>query len=1243
VTAVRITEIPGGPDGGLAARVAFGDGAAEYEVAVTPPGDAASERLLTWYFEEHLRFPFLDRDMERQAVTALREYGEALFGQVFGGAAAHDYRRLREQAFDGCRLDVMGSAGFHRLHWEALRDPELDGPLAVRVPVTRRVALVPSKFELPSGQPTLNILLVTARPFGRKDVGFRTISRPLLDALRQASVPVTVDLVRPGTWEALRDHLREAKARRGGSGGYQVAHFDLHGGFSEFGELDELRSAGELLFAGPRVEPFEGKRPFLFFETPDAGKAAAVPAAGVAGLLAEHRVPVAVLNACQSAMQEGSEASLAQHLVAAGVPAAVGMAWSVTVSAAARAMPVLYGQLARGADPVAALHAARQALHDDPARRAYFDQDLDLEDWVLPVGFSQQPVPLKLRPMDEAEQALFYQRQAETGDEPATEYGFVGRDLDIQAAERLLLASADSNELLVQGMAGAGKSTLLAHLGWWWQRTGLVQEVFRFSWEDRAWTAAQIIREVRARLLGLVEQARADLLKPAAQLEQAAGLLRATRHLLVLDNFESVTAAPAAIPHALDPAERDQLRTLLARLRGGKTLVLVGSRQAEEWLAPGTFAGRVYPLPGLDRQAASALSDRILRRHHAQHWLENESERQALADLTTLLGGYPLPMTVVLPALAVVSPSRVLADLRSGDPGPDPAQKIIAAIEYSHGRLDPALQEALLLLAPFTAVIPNQEALAHYRRFLSENGGAGISREPDLDQAVAEAVRIGLAAPHSQLNGWVHVQPVFPYFLRTRLRDRPALREVTDRAHYQLYTILGSDMHRLLITPGDSRSRMTGQAFARAEYANLNAALAWGLRAGQPIADLIGPLDEYLEQVRQQQPARRKLLDDVIAAYPQPSGESQQRELALLHNLAGAVAVQQHRLGDARQHHETELRVLQESDDRRRQSFTYHQLGRVAQEQRRFEEAAALYQQALDIKLEFGDRHSAADVYGQLGRVAQEQRRFEEAEGAFRQALEIFLEFGDQPSAARTYGQLGRVAQDQRRFEEAEGAFRQALEIFLEFGDRRSAAITYHNLGMIAQQQGRLAEAQATYRKALDIKLELGDRYSAAHTYHQLGMVAQDQGRLDEAEAAYRQALGIKLESGNRYSAASTYHQLGTVARQQGRLEEAETAFREALGIYAGESDPRLGSVAATQLGLTLDETGRHGEAAPVLLDAAVFWQRATGAWDAGDLWNLKQVRVSIGPAAFDQLAAEKISPGLRASFDAGIQSAEGS
>ena len=100
-------------------------------------------------------------------------------------------------------------------------------------------------------------------------------------------------------------------------------------------------------------------------------------------------------------------------------------------------------------------------------------------------------------------------------------------------------------------MAGAGKSTLLEHLGWWWQATGLVGEVFRFSYEDRAWTANQIVQAIAERLMDRAAQGRMLALSDDAQLEQIAAVLRATRHLLVLDNAESITAAPASIPHAL--------------------------------------------------------------------------------------------------------------------------------------------------------------------------------------------------------------------------------------------------------------------------------------------------------------------------------------------------------------------------------------------------------------------------------------------------------------------------------------------------------------------------------------------------------------------------------------------------------------------------------------------------------------------------------------------------------------------
>ena len=172
--------------------------------------------------------------------------------------------------------------------------------------------------------------------------------------MRTAGLPVTIDLVRPGTWEALREHLRSI-TKRHGSGWYHIVHFDLHGAFAEHNSLEAGRQAGRLLFDGSGLGTFEGRRGFLFFETALERKAEPVSAERVASLLAEHRVPVAVLNACQSAMQSDSEAGLAQRLAEAGVPVAVGMAYSVTVSAAEQAMPMLYRRVADGEDVAAAV------------------------------------------------------------------------------------------------------------------------------------------------------------------------------------------------------------------------------------------------------------------------------------------------------------------------------------------------------------------------------------------------------------------------------------------------------------------------------------------------------------------------------------------------------------------------------------------------------------------------------------------------------------------------------------------------------------------------------------------------------------------------------------------------------------------------------------------------------------------------------------------------------------------------
>ena len=126
----------------------------------------------------------------------------------------------------------------------------------------------------------------------------------------------------------------------------------------------------------------------------------------MASLLAEHRVPVAVLNACQSAMQAGSEAEPGP---AAGRGRGAGRGRDGVLGdgdgGGAGDAGAVRADRRRGRPGRRGARGPPQTCTTTPARQAYFEQQLDLEDWMLPVMFAQQPLQLRLRPMDDAEQA----------------------------------------------------------------------------------------------------------------------------------------------------------------------------------------------------------------------------------------------------------------------------------------------------------------------------------------------------------------------------------------------------------------------------------------------------------------------------------------------------------------------------------------------------------------------------------------------------------------------------------------------------------------------------------------------------------------------------------------------------------------------------------------------------------------------------------------------------------------------
>ncbi len=552
-------------DTGFAAILSF-DGRVNYSITITDPFTRQEEQRLEWYFEEWLVYPMLDKVKAEQAADSVKTYGEKLFEQVFktNFEAYSEYRQLRGK-LNQVQIEIEGQIPeFQALHWEALRDPELPRSLALDCVMLRKhVKPVPVSACVQSS-PWINLLMVTARPKEENDIGYRTISRPLIEAIEKCQLRVKVELLRPGTYEALERHLEEK-----GSGFYHIIHFDAHGALMKFQELQEGAKASRYLFqeryGREDLQSYDGVKAFLFLEGETKGKADPVEATELANLLTGKGIPVCILNACQSGKQvktpptplikggegqddsltpplargvggvtpdDSRETSLGSRLMAAGMQMVVAMGYSVTTTAASVLMEKVYRELFDNKGITEAIRLGRRELFNRKERKAYFNQTIKLEDWLLPVVYCNQSVNLNLREFTPQEEEKFFESLGSQYRFTQPEYGFVGRDLEILKIEKALLRH---NILLLQGMGGTGKTTLLTYLREWWQTTHFAEEVFYFGYDQKAWKLEQILFDIGKRVYDRFELSRFQAMNQAAQVQKLVAKLKSEAYILILE------------------------------------------------------------------------------------------------------------------------------------------------------------------------------------------------------------------------------------------------------------------------------------------------------------------------------------------------------------------------------------------------------------------------------------------------------------------------------------------------------------------------------------------------------------------------------------------------------------------------------------------------------------------------------------------------------------------------------------
>jgi tetratricopeptide (TPR) repeat protein len=725
-----------------------------------------------------------------------------------------------------------------------------------------------------------------------------------------------------------------------------------------------------------------------------------------------------------------------------------------------------------------------------------------------------------------------------------------------------------------------------------------------------------------------------------AQMQKLVTWLRSANGVLILDNLESVTGEPLAIPNTLNSTEQEKLRDFLSRLVGGKTRVLLGSRSEEGWLGL-VIRGNVYGLRGLDPEARTDLAKEILARH-ARSRAEDLLKDGDFGRLLKVLAGYPLAMEVVLPNLSRQSPGEVLTALQAADVdldtgSEDRTRSILKCVEYSHSNLSQEAQRLLLCLAPFSGFIL-REGIPSYAEELRKLEPFQDYNFSLFDGAIQEAIHWGLLEPMDEEQQFLTIQPIFPYFLKMKLNElNEAIREALQVGFKNHYQGLADSYDRLMKSK-DPQEKQLGISFCQLEYENLYNALQTCL-SNQESINIFFCLAEYLKVINDIQ-GRLKLSKFVCQAqesYPteirtgeigleivmaldrlancylqnqehQESRKIRQAIVLLYQKLTGikeiklkyALASNYHQLGllaqelrefeEARQNYKQALAIKIQYDFRQKQAITYHQLGVLAQDLREFEEARQNYQQALTIFVEFKDNYHKAVTFVQLGLISWALKEFEEARKIYQQALAIFVKYGDRHFQASTYNNLGLVAQDLRECEEARENYQQALTIWIEDNDRYNQAHTYHNLGNVAYLLENYKEARQNYEQALAIFVEYANPYEFAPTYFQLGKVFKDLKKYKDAKQNYQLALAIYIEFNNRYEQARTYHELGRIAHDLMEYEEAGEFYQQALSIYFDCGEVYEQASIYNNLGNILEELGQLQEAKTNFLQALSIW-----------------------------------------------------
>jgi tetratricopeptide (TPR) repeat protein len=1217
---------------------------------IAPLGPIEAEEL-RWYLERWPVWPNpVVADRARQVETNLIAWGKALHAvalpleatatvlQAWAGVEAGASRRFSVSVDDSLLLGSSESehtaakeaaTALLALPWELLHNG--DGFLFQGARPTRVRRRLPNKRNLPVPvvAPPIRVLLISARPeddaCGYLD--HRASAGPLVAATEALGDVLKLTLLHPATYPALEAEL--ARAQQAGEP-YHVVHFDGHGVY------DRRVGLGGLCFEDPSdSHKLTGRRHQTVF-TNQLGP-----------LLNNYRIPLVVLEACQSAQAEEGAESVATELLQRGVASVVAMSHSVLVETAKRFVEAFYGELAKGQRVGQAMLAGQRALHSDPNRgQRYGIGELTLADWFVPVLYQEEDDPplVAATPAPQTREDLGARLRARLGEVPPepAETGFVGRSRELLALERLL---RQERWAVLRGQGGEGKTALAAELARWLVRSQQVQRAAFVSVE--LCSRKDAVLDALGRQLVGADYSAAKFDNPEQALQPIERALREQPTLLVIDNMESVLLPPyLETPELLSEEAALELQAILGLaerlLRAGETRLVFTSREALP--APFAASGQLRELHRLERSDAVELIEASLRAGDSNAAGTGpgagalEARREAIEALVDAVQGHARSLALLAPELrrrgvaatqaALVALMEQMQQQVAQLPANDPRrreQSLFASVELSLRRLSAANRERARVLGVFhggvnLAVMRAMSGWepAEVEGLAQELVGTGLAtanpyNHLSLNPALCPYLQASLSEEELQAltAGWLEAMAAYLRYLYQQQRQNAELAATLTLLELpNLFALL--DRSQAVADPETTIDRATSlygllQALGKPRLlervARVRDAAAAALGEGWSHARF----DASRSRIEQQLAARqlREALAGAQQLLQQAQAAGEEAYAGADYDLAGAYFLLGRVLGTAGGAQQA-LPLLQEAGRRFEAianasnskaaagmaSASLTVQGDCLRDLGRYDAAAASYEESKrQAKLQNNQRQAAV-CQAQLGAIRLEQRRYSDALEAYKEALEIFSRLNELPSVAIIWNQTGMVQLKAGQPNAAEEEFNRSLQLSLRIKDQAMQSNALNNLGVLYDRYWeRYEEAAGFYRRAAEISRDLGDPGGEGSGLHNLADALRKLHRLEEARSAIKEAIDCKQAFGHTFQPWTSLSHLAQIESEAGNSAAAAKARQKARTAYlayrrdGGENQEYDGQVAmSVQRNLT---TGTTTAAASLLQQLA--------------------------------------------------------